>query len=86
MILQSGEVKGLSDAELLDKLSQEIGGLRVGEVHVLQYLAEVEDRLLHAKKAYPSLFAFCVEEKGLAEGTACRYIAAMRAAKKFPEI
>jgi hypothetical protein len=49
-------------------------------------LAEVLERRLHLKQAYPSMTAYCREKLGLREDDAGRRIVAARLARTFPEI
>jgi hypothetical protein len=36
--------------------------------HLVRYLAEVEDRRLHLRAGYSSMFEFCVEKLRFGEG------------------
>jgi len=47
-------------------------------LELLDYLREIERRLLFAEMGYGSLFEFCVKYLGLSEGSAHRRISAMR--------
>lgn len=55
-------------------------------VNFLKQLCEVDDKKLYAEKSYPSLFAFCTQELGLAESCAYKRIRTARLSKKFPII
>jgi hypothetical protein len=52
---------------------------------LLAHLAELEQRMLHLKLGFASLFAYCVEALGLSEGAAGRRVAAARVCRRFPE-
>jgi hypothetical protein len=77
-------LRHLSDPELLADLSTLIGSSRELLAKLVGYLAEVEDRRLHAKAGYTSLFDFCVRHLGMSEGEAYRRILAARLGRKFP--
>ena len=56
------------------------------EAHLLDHLAEVDRRRLHAGRGYRSLFAYCVEGLHFSEDMACKRIRAARVARRFPQI
>ena len=76
----------LSDDALLCNLESVLGSQRQLLARLLAYLAEVEQRRLHLKAAYSSLFAFCTERLRMSEDEACRRIGAARLARRFPVI
>lgn len=53
---------------------------------VLAFIAEIDQRKLWAKYAFPSMFAFCVERFHMSEAIAAKRIRAGRAACRFPLI
>lgn len=53
---------------------------------ILDFLKEVEDRKLFAKRGYSSLFAYCTEYLGYSESAAQRRISAMRLIKEVPQV
>src|SRR5262249_37015405 len=56
------------------------------EADLLAHLAEIDERKLHLKWAYPSMFAYCVEELGFSDDAAYYRITAARAARRVPGI
>ena len=53
--------------------------------HLLAYLVELEERLLHLELGFSSLFAYCVEALHMSEGSAGRRVAAARVCRRFPD-
>ena len=47
-------------------------------------MAEVDERRLYAREAFPSLFAYCTKKLNLSEHEAYLRIAAARASRKHP--
>jgi hypothetical protein len=80
------ELRHVSDETLLDRLRCIIKQDRALTAKLLAYMAEVDARSLYADEAMPSMFRFCTERLGMAEGQAYLRIAACRAARKFPKI
>jgi 5-methylcytosine-specific restriction endonuclease McrA len=81
-----GRLSGLSDQELEHELSSLLAsGARV-EARIVFHLAEVEERRLHLKAAYSSLFDYCQRRLRLSESEAFYRITAARLARKFPLI
>ena len=70
----------LSNAVSLAKKERELS------LEVLQHLREIERRSLYAKRGYPSLFEYAVQELKYAQGAAHRRIASMRLLKEIPEM
>ena len=56
------------------------------EAEILAHLGEIDARRLYLDCAYPSMFAFCVEELGLSEDAAYNRITVARAARRLPAI
>jgi 5-methylcytosine-specific restriction endonuclease McrA len=59
---------------------------RLAKVQVLHKLKEVENRKLHLKMGYSTLFKYAVSELKYSEGEAYRRIQAMRLIKDVPEV
>jgi hypothetical protein len=59
---------------------------RVTTAELLAHIAEVDARKLYLPAAYPSIFAYCVQELHLSEDAASKRIKAARAARRFPAI
>jgi 5-methylcytosine-specific restriction endonuclease McrA len=73
----------LTDDELIRSIKTLTGDERGMIVSVLKHLSEFERRRLAERKAFPSLFEYCVRELRYAHGETARRIRAARAAKKF---
>lgn len=79
----------------LEKLSDEDVMLRVENVvakghrttaQLLLLLNEIDERRLHLRAAYPSLFEYCTRRLGMSEGEAYRRITAARLVRRFPAL
>lgn len=75
-----------SDHELLSDVTNLVGSHRQITTRLVEYLAEIEERRLHLKAGFPSMFAFCVKELGFGETEAFRRILAARLGRRFPVI
>jgi hypothetical protein len=74
----------LSDDELLRRLAELLHQSRRIEAELVAHLAEVDERRLYARQAFPSLFAYCTEALHLSEAEAYLRIAAARASWDHP--
>src|SRR5436309_870722 len=74
----------LSDGALLRGLSALVARERTTTATLLAHLAEVDARRLYLPAAYPSMYAYCVQELRLSEDAAYKRIQAARAARQFP--
>ena len=74
----------LSDDELLAQIEGVLGSERRMMTRLVRYLAEVEDRRLHLRTGYSSMFEFCVEKLRLSEGETFRRLTAARLSRRFP--
>jgi hypothetical protein len=75
-----------SDTELLQSLQNLVGKERAILTDILQHLLEVENRKLHLKGGYSSLYQYATEVLKYSEAQAFRRISAMRLMKEIPEI
>jgi 5-methylcytosine-specific restriction endonuclease McrA len=80
------ELSHRSDHELLSDVTKLIGAHRAITAKLVQYLAEIEERRLHLKAGFPSMFAYCVKQLGLGETEAFRRIVAARLGRRFPVV
>lgn len=78
------DVRSLSDAELLRRLSSLVGQSRRVEADVVAHIAEFDQRRLYAREAAPSMFAYCTEVLHLSEQQAYLRIAVARASRRHP--
>jgi hypothetical protein len=76
----------ISDIELLHSLKNLVGQERIILTDILQHLLEVENRRLHLKEGYGSLYQYATEALHYSEAQAFRRISAMRLMKEIPEI
>ena len=80
------QLSHLCDVDLESRLESMIVTERNATARLVAHLAEVLERRLHLKRAYPSMTAYCRDKLGLREDDAGRRIVAARLARKFPEI
>jgi hypothetical protein len=84
MINSNPVVVSLDNAELLASTREILRRGRVVEADLLVHLAEIEERRLHSEMAFPTMFAFCVDELGFSEDQAYNRTTVARAARRFP--
>jgi hypothetical protein len=73
---------GLSDQDLLARLSVLAGNERESTVELIAHLAALDSRpALYAAQGYGSLFAYCTQALRLSEDAACNRIEAARACR-----
>jgi hypothetical protein len=78
--------KSVSDDKLLERLLELSLRSRRVEADLVSHIAEVDQRRLYARKAYPSMFAYSTQVLHLSEGEAYLRITAARASRKHPEL
>jgi hypothetical protein len=86
MIEFNPAVAVMDDADLLACTRELARKSCLVESELLLHLGEIEARNLHAERAYPSMFAFCMKELGFSEGAAYNRIFVARAARRLPQI
>jgi len=79
-------VTALSDSQLLNEIQLLVAQERKLTSVVLWHLKEIEQRMLHLKKGYSSIFEYAVKELHYSEASAARRVGAMRLLKDCPEI
>ncbi len=79
-------LKGLSSDQLLAQLIELVRRGRNLEADLIAHLAEVDERRLYLREGCSSMFAYCVEVLRFAEAVAYKRIAALRAARRYPEL
>jgi 5-methylcytosine-specific restriction endonuclease McrA len=77
-------LQSIPDDELLHRLTELMGQSRRAEADIVAHIAEVEERRLFAREAFPSMFAYCLDVLHLSEAEAYLRIAAARASLKHP--
>ena len=84
MVTPNSHVVSLGNAELLAATRAILRRGCVVEADLLVHLAEIEERRLHSEMAFPTLFAFCVDELGFSEDQAHNRTTVARAARRIP--
>jgi 5-methylcytosine-specific restriction endonuclease McrA len=74
----------VSDDDLLRRLAQILAQSRRAEADLVAHVAEVDERRLYAREAFPSMFAYCTEALHLSESEAYLRIAVARASREHP--
>ena len=77
-------LRGLSDDELLRRLSALMGQSRRIEWELVAHIGEVDERRLFAREACDSMFVYCTDVLHLSEQEAYLRISAARAAREHP--
>ena len=78
-------LKGLSDRELLNRLSKLVKQERELILEILLHIIEVENRKIHRALGYSSMFVYCTDGLGYSESSANRRIYAARALSRCPK-
>ena len=76
----------VTDQELMGRLRRLVRADRTLSARLLVHLGEVDARGLYREHAYPSMFAYCVEELSMSEAEAYLRIQAARLGRQFPVI
>lgn len=76
----------LSESDLLTATRTIIQQTNALTVELLLHLAELDERKLYLSHAYPSMFAFCVEELGLSADVAFNRIGIARLLRELPAV
>jgi hypothetical protein len=79
-------LKAISSERLLERLIELVRRSSDLEADLLEHLAEVDARRLYLQEGCPSMFAYCVRVLRFAEAVAYKRIAAMRAARRHPDL
>jgi hypothetical protein len=77
-------LQSIHDDELLRRLAELMGQSRRVEADIVAHIAEVEERGLYAREAFPSMLAYCMTVLHLSEAEAYLRILASRASRKHP--
>jgi hypothetical protein len=79
-------LRDLNDEALLSRLDNLAKQERESVADVVEHLAEMDRRDLAVRRAYPSLFEYCVKKLGYSEAAAYHRIRAARAAARDPRV
>jgi hypothetical protein len=77
-------LQSIPDAELLHRLARLLNDSRRLEAEIVAHIGEVDARKLYARKAFPSMFAYCTDVFHLSEAEAYLRITVARAAREHP--
>jgi len=77
-------LQSIPDDELLHRLDELMGQSRRVEADIVAHIAEVDERRLYAREAFPSMFAYCMDVLHLSEAEAYLRISAARASREHP--
>src|SRR6185295_7425336 len=77
-------LQSIPDDALLHRLAELMGQSRRVEADIVAHIAEVDERRLYAREAFPSMFAYCTDVLHLSEAEAYLRIAAARASREHP--
>ena len=83
---ESRPLAAISDDDLLRRLAEILTQSRRVETDLVAHIAEVDERRLYAREAFPSMFAYCTEALHLSESEAYLRIAVARASREHPMI
>jgi hypothetical protein len=81
---EKGPLQSIPDDELLQRLAELMGQSRRVEADIVAHIAEVDERRLFAREAFPSMFAYCTDVLHLSEAEAYLRISAARASREHP--
>jgi len=79
-------LQALSDSELVERLHQLETTQQKTMAAIVAHLIEIEERRLHLRLGYSSLFDYCQRALGLSEDEAYRRMTVSRMASKWPAI
>jgi 5-methylcytosine-specific restriction endonuclease McrA len=82
----TGPLANLSERQLLNRFSDLVHQDQRHTAQLLTAIAEIDERKLWAKRACPSMFAFCVERFHMSESMAGKRIWAARTARRYPVV
>ena len=82
--MERRSLHNVPDDELLARLADLLHRSRSTESDLVAHIAEVDERRLYAREAFPSMFAYCTEALHLSEAEAYLRIAAARASREHP--
>ncbi len=84
--IRCGNLRRLSDDDLLKRLKKCRGAERAVLLRILRYLNEVERRRLYVPRGYASLYDFCTDYLAYSRSAAMRRIHTARCIERFPMV
>ncbi len=82
----SVSLRSLSDADILSRTRTLATRERACTLQLLMHLNEIEQRKLHLKQGYSSMFDYCTSGLGYSEPAAFRRLRTARCVARFPEV
>jgi hypothetical protein len=79
-------LQSIPDDDLLRRLAELMGQSRRLEADIVAHIAEVDERRLYSREAFPSMFAYCTDVLHLSEAEAYLRICAARASREHPKL
>ena len=76
-------LRSVPDDDLLHRLGEIVTRTRHDEADLVAHIGEVDRRRLFARRAFPSMFAYCTQALHLSEAEAYRRITVARAARQY---
>jgi hypothetical protein len=76
----------LSDVELLHSTRVHLLRSHAREAELLLLLGEIEARRLYLERAFPTMFAFCIDELGLSEDVTYNRLKVAGLVRRFPRV
>jgi hypothetical protein len=80
------KLKSRSDEELHRSARELAVDGKRNDARLIAHIAEISDRTFHLELEYPSLFAYCIEELNLSEGSVSRRRQVANVCREFPQI
>ena len=77
-------LQSIPDCVLLHRLAELVSQSRRVEADIVAHIAEVDERRLYAREAFPSMFVYCTTVLHLSEAEAYFRIAVARASREHP--
>ena len=84
VVEEKRSLQSIPDDELLHHLAELMRQSRRVEADIVAHIAEVDERRLYAREAFPSMFAYCTDVLHLSEAEAYLRISAARASREHP--
>jgi 5-methylcytosine-specific restriction endonuclease McrA len=80
------KIAQLSEQELLARFERLVADDRANTARLLVAIAEIDERKLWARRACPSMFAFCMRFYNMSEQVTAKRLWAARTSRRFPTI
>ncbi|MCA9758997.1 MAG: hypothetical protein KDA27_24605, partial [Candidatus Eisenbacteria bacterium] len=84
--IRNPPVQSLTDTQLVEHADLAVRRAHSSAVALLDAVAEIDRRALYLGAGYSSMYDYCTRRWRYSSATAARYIAAARAADRFPQV